>query len=102
VRSAARQSQGSLDDVLGLGRGISTSGVTRELAPVKLLPSGNVLSRFALQALVQVAPVVQPFEFGKLVFRMAEQINTLAADECINSTSAVSRGAAIAASSRAG
>src|ERR1700722_1715014 len=50
-----------------------------ELAPVKLLPPGDVLGRLVLQPFVQIAAIVQPFKLGKLMLRMSPEIHALAA-----------------------
>ena len=65
------------DHVLGLRAGNQHVGRDGEVSPVELLFFGDVLRGLAADALVQVAAVVNPGEFGQFVCGMAEQIDAL-------------------------
>lgn len=47
---------------------------------VELLDPGNVLGGFAIKALVQVAAVMEPFEFGEGLFGVGEEVGTFAVE----------------------
>ena len=51
-----------------------------EFAPVKLLAFGDVLSGLALEPLVQIPAVVDPFHLSQLALGMAVQVGPLAAE----------------------
>ena len=97
---ARRQRQRGFDHVLGFGAGNQHVGRDPELAAVELLPSGDVLGGLALQALVQVAAVVQPLDPVTARARDGRRgRRARGRGRCASSTSAVSRGTATPASS---
>ncbi len=52
--------------------------VDAEIAAIKFLPAGDVLRRFALHPLVQIAAVMNPGDLGQLFLRMRVKIASLA------------------------
>ncbi len=67
-----------LHQMLGFGTRDQHIRCHAKIAAVKLLASGDVLRRFALQPLVQIAAVVDPFDLGQFFFRMRVKIDAVA------------------------
>ena len=80
LRAARAQRQSGFHHVLGLGAGNQHVRRDAELAAVELLALGDVLGRLALQALVQVAAVVQPLHFAAAPVRDGREIDAVAVE----------------------
>ena len=93
--------QAGFHQVLGLRAGNQDIRRDAEIAAVEFLAAGDVLRRLALQALVQIAAVVDPGDFASALLRDARRDRRVRGwSAWASSTSAVRRGAAMASSSR--
>ena len=72
--------QGGFHHVLSLGPGDQHVGRDAELAAIKLLPSGDVLGRLALQPFVKIAAKVEPLHLVQFLLGVREWVNSLAAE----------------------
>src|SRR5579871_164638 len=79
ARGVAGQSQGGLHDVLGFRPRDEDVGRHAELPSVKFLPARNVLSGLALEPLVQIPAVMQPFDLAQFLLGMRVEVDALAA-----------------------
>jgi hypothetical protein len=71
------EGEDELDEVFGFGPGDEDAGGYLEVTGEEFLAAGDVLDGFAGDALVEVAAVVDPGEFGEGVAGVAEKENAL-------------------------
>jgi hypothetical protein len=64
--------------MLGFGARDQHARLDMKLAPPELLDTRDVLGWLALQPLVQIASVMEPFELSQLVLGMREKVDALA------------------------
>src|SRR5579864_3371352 len=66
--------------MLGFGAGNEYVGRYLKIAAIELLMAGDVLGRFAVQALMKIAAVVDPGDFAEFIFRMGVQMRSFAVE----------------------
>ena len=92
IPGGALEARNGFDQQLRFGPGNQDIARNRELAAIKFLMLRDVLGRFAFEALVEIASVVDPLDFAKFLFRVRVEVHPLAVHRMAHLCAVVARG----------